>query len=75
VAEPLRVLELVGSTEPGGGPAHVREVVSRLPREDLAVTVAGPGGGAYAERFGKEAAAFVDVPAGVGSRTGSAWSG
>lgn len=63
MADPLRVLELVVSTEPGGGPAHVHELVSRLPREDFEVTVAGPGGGAYAERFRKEAAAFVDVPA------------
>lgn len=63
MAEPLRVLEIVVSTEPGGGPAHVHQLVSRLPREDFEVTVAGPGGGAYAERFGKEAAAFVDVRA------------
>ena len=44
MARPLRVLELLVSTDLGGGPAQVREVVARLPREEFAMTVAGPAG-------------------------------
>jgi glycosyltransferase involved in cell wall biosynthesis len=61
VAEPLRVLELLVSTEAGGGPAHVLELASRLPRDEFEVTVAGPGAGVYAERFRAAGASFVEV--------------
>jgi len=63
VTEPLRVLELLVSTDPGGGPAHVLELVARLPRDEFEVTVAGPGGGAYAGGLSAGSAGFVDVPA------------
>jgi glycosyltransferase involved in cell wall biosynthesis len=60
---PLRVLELVVSTDLGGGPAQVNELVGRLSREEFAVTVAGPAGGAYAETFRGHGARFVEVAA------------
>jgi glycosyltransferase involved in cell wall biosynthesis len=63
VAEPLRVLELLVSTDPGGGPAHVRELAARLPRDEFEVTVAGPGGGAYAGDLSIGHGGFVEVPA------------
>ena len=47
MAVPVHILELLVSTDLGGGPAQVREVVARLPREEFAVTVAGPGGSAH----------------------------
>ena len=47
MALPLRILELVVSTDLGGGPSQVNELVTRLPREEFAVTVAGPPGGVY----------------------------
>jgi hypothetical protein len=59
VAGPLRVLELLVSTDLGGGPAQVREVVARLPREEFAVTVAGPAGGAHGGGFVESGARVV----------------
>jgi glycosyltransferase involved in cell wall biosynthesis len=46
VAEPVRVLELLVSTDLGGGPAHVRDVVAGLAGPQFEFTVAGPAGGA-----------------------------
>jgi glycosyltransferase involved in cell wall biosynthesis len=47
----LRVLELIVSTELGGGPRHVYDLVMRLPRDEFALHVAGPADGPYFERF------------------------
>jgi glycosyltransferase involved in cell wall biosynthesis len=60
VAEPLRVLELLVSTEPGGGPAHVLELLSRLPGDEFDITVAGPGG-ALAGRLRSAAGGFAEI--------------
>jgi glycosyltransferase involved in cell wall biosynthesis len=62
MAEPIRVLELIVSTDLGGGPAHVRELAGHLPRGEFAVTVAGPGGGPYERMFGQRGAPFVAIP-------------
>ncbi len=61
MAQPLRVLELLVSTELGGGPTHVRELVAGLPREEFALTVAGPAGGPHEQEFRSLGADFVDV--------------
>ena len=61
MARPLRVLELLVSTDLGGGPAQVREVVARLPREEFAVTVAGPAGGAPGGGFVESGARVVGI--------------
>lgn len=61
MAGPLRVLELLVSTDLGGGPAQVREVVARLPREEFAVTVAGPAGGAHGGGFVESGARVVGI--------------
>jgi len=61
VAGPLRVLELLVSTDLGGGPAQVREVVARLPRAEFAVTVAGPAGGAHGGVFAESGVRFVRI--------------
>jgi len=61
VAPPLRILELVVSTDLGGGPSQVNELVTRLPREEFAVTVAGPPGGVYAGIFVEGGARFVSI--------------
>jgi glycosyltransferase involved in cell wall biosynthesis len=63
MAEPIRVLELLVSTELGGGPAHVRDLVSVLPREAFIVTVAGPAGGPHERDFAALGAEFVGVRA------------
>jgi glycosyltransferase involved in cell wall biosynthesis len=44
VGEPVRVLELVVSTDLGGGPAHVRDVIAGLAGPEFRFTVAGPTG-------------------------------
>ena len=56
---PLRILELIVSTDLGGGPAHVHELIGRLPRPEFAVTVAGPAGGPYEGLFTESGARFV----------------
>jgi glycosyltransferase involved in cell wall biosynthesis len=63
MAPPLRVLELLVSTELGGGPAHVLGLVEGLPREEFALTVAGPGGGPHEARFRAAGVTFEPVAA------------
>jgi len=58
----VRVLELLVSTELGGGPAHVRDLATLLPSDEFQVTVAGPAGGPYAEIFSALGGGFVDLP-------------
>ncbi len=60
---PIRVLELLVSTEVGGGPAHVLALVEGLPRTEFALTVGAPPGGPYEERFRRGPAAFEPVRA------------
>jgi glycosyltransferase involved in cell wall biosynthesis len=61
VTTPLRILELIVSTDLGGGPAHVHELIARLPRPEFAVTVAGPAGGPYGGMFTESGVRFVDL--------------
>ena len=61
MAPPLRVLELIVSTDLGGGPAQVHELVTRLPPEGFVFTVAGPPGGAYDGIFAESGARFVGI--------------
>jgi glycosyltransferase involved in cell wall biosynthesis len=60
---PLRVLELLVSTGPGGGPAHVRDLLEGLPREEFAITVGAPPGGPYEAEFRSLGADFEPVRA------------
>lgn len=60
---PLRVLELLVSSALGGGPAHVRDLIPRLPGAEFAITVGAPGGGPYVEIFRELGADVVEVPA------------
>ena len=47
MAGPVRVLELLVSTDLGGGPVHVRDLITGLAGPDFRFTVAGPAGGAF----------------------------
>ena len=58
---PLRILELVVSTDLGGGPAQVTELIGRLPRAEFSVTVGGPAGGAYGRVVTESGARFVGI--------------
>lgn len=59
----IRVLELLTTTAPGGGPRQVYDLVRHLPGKEFDVTVAGPRDGAFAERF----RALGHAVAGVGA--------
>jgi glycosyltransferase involved in cell wall biosynthesis len=63
MAERVRVLELVVSSEFGGGPAHVWDLVVGLPKGEFDVAVAGPGGGPYVDAYRQLGIDFVDVRA------------
>lgn len=63
MAAPFRVLELLVSTDLGGGPAHVRDLVAGLAGDEFQFTVAGPPGGAYEGEFTALGARFVSVRA------------
>lgn len=63
MAEPVRVLELLVSTDLGGGPAHVLDLVAGLAAAEFRLTVAGPPGGALVEPIRAAGADFVPVSA------------
>jgi glycosyltransferase involved in cell wall biosynthesis len=48
---PLRVLELLTSTSVGGGPAHVYDLVTRLPLSEFTPIIGAPRDGPYFDRF------------------------
>ena len=48
MVDAIRVLELLVSTDVGGGPSHVRDLAAHLPPGEFALTVAGPRRGADA---------------------------
>lgn len=61
--EPVRVLELLVSTELGGGPAHVRDLIAGLAGPEFQLTVAGPPGGALVPAFTAAGATFAPLRA------------
>jgi len=61
--EPVRVLELLVSTDLGGGLTHVRDLVAGLSRDEFALTVAGPPGGTGVPLFEALNVDFVPVRA------------
>lgn len=63
MAEPVRVLELLVSTDLGGGVTHVRDLVAGLPRDEFKLTVAGPPGGTGVPVFEALDVDFVPVRA------------
>ena len=65
----IRVLELLTTTAPGGGPRQVYDLARRLPRSEFELTVAGPRDGPFFERFRALGLAVAEVPAGrLGAR-------
>ena len=51
MASPIRVLELLVTTSPGGGPKQVYDLVRHLPRDEFQFVVVGPRDGVFFERF------------------------
>jgi glycosyltransferase involved in cell wall biosynthesis len=63
VTGPARILELLVSTDLGGGPAHVRDLVAGLAGPEFRFTVAGPAGGALLPALTAAGADFAPVAA------------
>jgi glycosyltransferase involved in cell wall biosynthesis len=63
VAEPVRVLELLVSTDLGGGPAHVRDLIAGLAGPEFRFTVGGPADGALLPALTAAAADFEPIAA------------
>jgi glycosyltransferase involved in cell wall biosynthesis len=63
VAGPARILELLVSTDLGGGPAHVRDLVAGLAGPEFQFTIAGPAGGALLPALTAAGADFEPVAA------------
>ncbi|HTG09242.1 MAG TPA: glycosyltransferase [Candidatus Eisenbacteria bacterium] len=60
---PMRVLELLVSTDLGGGPAHVRDLIAGLAGPEFQLTVAGPAGGTLIPELIAAGADFVSLAA------------
>jgi len=63
VAGPVRVLELLVSTDLGGGPAHVRDLIAGLAGPEFELTVGGPAGGALLPALTAAGADFAPIAA------------
>jgi glycosyltransferase involved in cell wall biosynthesis len=63
VTGPARILELLVSTDLGGGPAHVRDLVAGLAGPEFRFTIAGPAGGALLPALTAAGADFEPVAA------------
>jgi len=62
MARPIRVLHLLVTTSPGGGPKHVFDLVSQLPRDEFEVVVAAPRDGVFYERLLDLGVTLVELP-------------
>src|ERR1700675_139201 len=51
MTRPIRVVEILVSTIPGGGPRHVYGLVRHLPRDEFEVVIAAPRDGLVFDRF------------------------
>jgi len=59
---PIRVLHLLVTTSPGGGPKHVFDLVRFLPRDEFEVVVAAPRDGVFFDRFRELGVTMVELP-------------
>jgi glycosyltransferase involved in cell wall biosynthesis len=58
----IRVLELLVSAIPGGGPRHVYDLVRHLPRDEFEVVIAAPRDGLVFDRFQELELEVVERP-------------
>ncbi len=63
LARRIAVLELLVSSQLGGGPAHVEALMRHLDPAEFAVTVGAPAGGPFLDRFRAAGADVVEVAA------------
>jgi glycosyltransferase involved in cell wall biosynthesis len=62
MTRPFRVLHLLVTTSPGGGPRHVYDLVRHLPRDEFEVVVAAPRDGVFFDRFKELDVSLVELP-------------
>src|SRR5215467_63941 len=62
VSAPIRVLQLLVTTSPGGGPKHVYDLVRYLPKDQFHVVVAAPRDGVFFDRFRELGVTMVELP-------------
>jgi glycosyltransferase involved in cell wall biosynthesis len=66
---PIRVLQLLVSTSPGGGPKHVYDLVRNLSKNEFEFMVGAPRDGIFFERFKELGIPVTEIPLGrVGIR-------
>ena len=59
---PIRVLELLVTTSPGGGPKHVWDLVQHLPRSEFDLAIGAPRDGTFFDRFRDRGLEVVEFP-------------
>src|SRR5262249_27937808 len=59
---PIRVLHLLVTTSPGGGPKHVYDLVRHLPPDEVEAVVAAPRDGIFFDRFRELGVTMVELP-------------
>jgi glycosyltransferase involved in cell wall biosynthesis len=62
VNQPIRVLELLVTTSPGGGPKHVWDLVQHLPRSEFELVIGAPRDGIFFDRFRDRGLEVVEFP-------------
>jgi glycosyltransferase involved in cell wall biosynthesis len=62
MTRPIRVLELLVTTSPGGGPRHVWDLVRHLPRDEFELVVGAPRDGIFFDRFRELGVEVVEFP-------------
>jgi glycosyltransferase involved in cell wall biosynthesis len=62
MTRPIRVLELLVTTSPGGGPRHVWDLVRHLPRDEFELVVGAPRDGIFFDRFRALGVEVVEFP-------------
>jgi len=64
MTRPIRVLQLLVTTSPGGGPKHVYDLVRHLPKGEFEFVVGAPRDGIFFERFQALGVPVVEIPFG-----------
>ncbi len=64
MSRPIRILQLLVSTSPGGGPKHVYDLVRHLPKSGFEFVVGAPRDGLFFERFQGLGIPVIEIPLG-----------
>jgi glycosyltransferase involved in cell wall biosynthesis len=59
---PIRILELLVTTSPGGGPRHVWDLARHLPRDEFELIIGAPRDGVFFDRFRELGLPMVELP-------------